>query len=88
VILLPGPAGGVGSFHPLGRDGPKLPPPLTYLLFSVYSFNQPVLAPWHQSQIEAPAIDEWFRHSEETWEAIHVRLQRAISRHKTSADLH
>jgi hypothetical protein len=25
---------------------------------------QPVLAPWHQSQIEAPAVDEWFRHSE------------------------
>ena len=39
---------------------------------------QPVLAPWHQSQIEAPAGDEWFRCSEETRDAAHVHLQRAI----------
>uniref|UniRef100_A0A673ZSX4 Integrase catalytic domain-containing protein n=1 Tax=Salmo trutta TaxID=8032 RepID=A0A673ZSX4_SALTR len=49
---------------------------------------QPVLAPWHQSQIEATAVDEWFRHSEETWNAAHVRLQRAIRRQKASADSH
>ena len=35
---------------------------------------QPVRSPWHQSQIEAPAVDEWFRCSEETWDD--VRLQR------------
>ncbi|KAK6316198.1 hypothetical protein J4Q44_G00137220 [Coregonus suidteri] len=49
---------------------------------------QPVLAPWQQSQIEAPAVDEWVRRSEETWNAAHVHLQRAIRRHKASADLH
>uniref|UniRef100_A0AAZ3S295 Tf2-1-like SH3-like domain-containing protein n=1 Tax=Oncorhynchus tshawytscha TaxID=74940 RepID=A0AAZ3S295_ONCTS len=47
---------------------------------------QPVMAPWHQSQIEAPAVDEWFRHSEETWKAARVRLQRAVRRQKASAD--
>ena len=26
---------------------------------------QPVLAPWHQSQTKAPAVDDWFRHAEE-----------------------
>ncbi|CDQ98731.1 unnamed protein product [Oncorhynchus mykiss] len=35
---------------------------------------QPVLAPWHQSQTEAPAVDNWFRRAEETWEAAHVHL--------------
>uniref|UniRef100_A0AAZ3RMD1 Integrase catalytic domain-containing protein n=1 Tax=Oncorhynchus tshawytscha TaxID=74940 RepID=A0AAZ3RMD1_ONCTS len=47
---------------------------------------QPVLAPWHQSQTEAPAVDNWFRHAEETWEAAHVHLQRAIRRQKIGAD--
>ncbi|XP_071225257.1 uncharacterized protein [Salvelinus alpinus] len=49
---------------------------------------QPVLAPWHQSQIKAPAVDEWFKRSEETWEAAHVHLQRAVRRQKVSADRH
>ncbi|XP_064841583.1 uncharacterized protein LOC135553364 [Oncorhynchus masou masou] len=49
---------------------------------------QPVLAPWHQSQIEAPAVDEWFWRSEETWDAAHVHLQRVIRRQKASADRH
>uniref|UniRef100_A0AAZ3RUG2 Chromo domain-containing protein n=1 Tax=Oncorhynchus tshawytscha TaxID=74940 RepID=A0AAZ3RUG2_ONCTS len=48
---------------------------------------QPVLAPWHQSQTEAPAVDNWFRHAEETWEAAHVHLQRAIRCQKIGADL-
>uniref|UniRef100_A0A8C8H5V9 non-specific serine/threonine protein kinase n=1 Tax=Oncorhynchus tshawytscha TaxID=74940 RepID=A0A8C8H5V9_ONCTS len=30
---------------------------------------QPALAPWHQSQIKAPAVDECFKRSEETWDA-------------------
>ncbi|XP_052385566.1 uncharacterized protein LOC127933095 isoform X2 [Oncorhynchus keta] len=47
---------------------------------------QPVLAPWHQSQTEAPAVDNWFRHAEETWEAAHVHLQRAIRLQKIGAD--
>uniref|UniRef100_A0A4W5NN11 Integrase catalytic domain-containing protein n=1 Tax=Hucho hucho TaxID=62062 RepID=A0A4W5NN11_9TELE len=49
---------------------------------------QPVLAPWHQSQIEAPAVDDWFRRAEETWDAAHVHLQRAVVRQKASADRH
>uniref|UniRef100_A0A4W5RHC5 Integrase catalytic domain-containing protein n=1 Tax=Hucho hucho TaxID=62062 RepID=A0A4W5RHC5_9TELE len=49
---------------------------------------QPVLAPWHQSQIEAPALDNWFRRSEETWDAAHVHLQWAVRRQKASADRH
>ncbi|KAK6297381.1 hypothetical protein J4Q44_G00319640 [Coregonus suidteri] len=49
---------------------------------------QPVLAPWHESQTEAPAVDEWIRRSEETWDAAHVHLQRAIRHQKASADRH
>uniref|UniRef100_A0A8K9UY14 Gypsy retrotransposon integrase-like protein 1 n=1 Tax=Oncorhynchus mykiss TaxID=8022 RepID=A0A8K9UY14_ONCMY len=33
---------------------------------------QPVLASWHQSQTEAPAVDDCFRHAEETWDAVHA----------------
>ena len=47
---------------------------------------QPVLAPWHQSQIEAPTVDDWFKRSEETWDAAHVHLQRAVRRQKAKAD--
>jgi hypothetical protein len=47
---------------------------------------QPVLAPWHQSQIEAPAVDEWFKCSEETLNATHVHLQWAVRRQKVSAN--
>ncbi|KAM9568095.1 uncharacterized protein ACWYII_039152 [Salvelinus alpinus] len=47
---------------------------------------QPVLAPWHQSQTEAPAMDNWFRRAEETWEAVHVHFQHAIRRQKVGAD--
>lgn len=49
---------------------------------------QPVLAPWHQSQTEAPAVDDWFRRAEETWDAAHVQLQRAVLHQKASADSH
>ncbi|XP_055772710.1 uncharacterized protein LOC129850110 isoform X2 [Salvelinus fontinalis] len=49
---------------------------------------QPVLAPWHQSQTEAPAVDDWFRHAEETWKAVRVHLQRAMLRLKENADRH
>ncbi|KAK6293491.1 hypothetical protein J4Q44_G00358170 [Coregonus suidteri] len=49
---------------------------------------QPVLAPWHQSQTEAPAVDDWFRSAEEMWNAAHVHLQRAVRRQKANADCH
>ncbi|CAB1337861.1 unnamed protein product [Coregonus sp. 'balchen'] len=50
--------------------------------------NQPAVAPLHPSQTEAPAVDEWFRHAEEIWNAAHTRLQRAVRRHKEQADIH
>uniref|UniRef100_A0A8K9UMP7 Gypsy retrotransposon integrase-like protein 1 n=1 Tax=Oncorhynchus mykiss TaxID=8022 RepID=A0A8K9UMP7_ONCMY len=46
---------------------------------------QPVLAPWHQSQTEAPAVDDCFRRTEETWDAAHIHLQRAVLRQKVGA---
>ncbi|KAK6314010.1 hypothetical protein J4Q44_G00154690 [Coregonus suidteri] len=50
--------------------------------------DQPVLAPWHQSQTEVPAVDDWLRRAEETWNAAHVQLQRATRRQKANADRH
>ncbi|CDQ95111.1 unnamed protein product [Oncorhynchus mykiss] len=49
---------------------------------------QPVLAPRHQCQIEAPAVDDWFRRSEETWDTAHVHLQWAGRRQRTGTDRH
>nr|XP_046148944.1 uncharacterized protein LOC123991406 isoform X2 [Oncorhynchus gorbuscha] len=40
------------------------------------------------SQTEAPAVDNWSRRTEETWEAAHVHLQGAILRQKVGADRH
>ena len=39
---------------------------------------QTVLAAWHQSQTEAPAVDDLFWRVEETWDAAHVHLQCAV----------
>ncbi|XP_055795283.1 uncharacterized protein LOC129866539 [Salvelinus fontinalis] len=47
---------------------------------------QPVLVPWHQSQTEAPVVDDWVRRSRETWEAAYGYLKRAEGRQKASAD--
>ena len=47
---------------------------------------QPV--PWHESQIDAPAVDECFKRSKKTWDAAHMHLQRAVRRQKASADRH
>ena len=49
---------------------------------------QPVLAPWHQSQNEAPEVDDWFLCAEETWDAANVHLQRALLHQKVGADCH
>ena len=49
---------------------------------------QRVLAPWYQSQTEAPAVVDWYRSAEETWDAAHVHLQRAELRQKVGADRH
>ena len=55
-------------------------------LFQCVLGFQPALAPWTPGQIEAPAIDEWFRHAEEVWSDAHVRLQRTVHRQKGLAD--
>ena len=33
-------------------------------------------------------MDEWFKRSEETWDAAHVHLQWAMRRQKANADRH
>ncbi|KAJ8002314.1 hypothetical protein DPEC_G00178590 [Dallia pectoralis] len=50
--------------------------------------HQPVLAPWQQSQADTgvPAVDEWFRRAEATWDATHTHLQHAKQSQKSSAD--
>nr|XP_029480046.1 striated muscle preferentially expressed protein kinase-like [Oncorhynchus nerka] len=50
---------------------------------------QPVLVPRHQNQTEAPAVDNWFRRVEDTWDTCTpVHLQRAVLRQKASTDRH
>uniref|UniRef100_A0A8C7TQH1 Gypsy retrotransposon integrase-like protein 1 n=1 Tax=Oncorhynchus mykiss TaxID=8022 RepID=A0A8C7TQH1_ONCMY len=49
---------------------------------------QPVLAPWHPSQTEAPAVEEWVQRSKVTWRAVQESLQQASGRQKRSADRH
>ena len=49
---------------------------------------QTVLAPWHQRQTEVPVVDDWFRRAGETWEAVRVHLQQAVTRQKENADRH
>uniref|UniRef100_A0AAZ3PCE7 Chromo domain-containing protein n=1 Tax=Oncorhynchus tshawytscha TaxID=74940 RepID=A0AAZ3PCE7_ONCTS len=49
---------------------------------------QPVLAPWHPSQTEAPAVEEWVQRSKETWRAVQDSLRQASGRQKRSADRH
>ncbi|KAK3509245.1 hypothetical protein QTP70_025600 [Hemibagrus guttatus] len=35
-----------------------------------------------------PAVEEWYRRSQEVWERAHVRLQRAVRRQRIQADRH
>ena len=49
---------------------------------------QPVLALWHQSQTEAPAVEEWVQRSRETWRAVQDTLKQAGGWQKKSADRH
>ena len=64
----------------MGRGSPKLTP--THLHEPVaFPVRLPAgLAPWHQSQTEAPAVEEW--------EVIHGHLKWAEGWQKASADLH
>ena len=49
---------------------------------------QPVLAPWHQSQTKAPAVEEWVQRSKATWRAVQESLKQASGLQKRSADRH
>uniref|UniRef100_A0A4W5KU01 Integrase catalytic domain-containing protein n=1 Tax=Hucho hucho TaxID=62062 RepID=A0A4W5KU01_9TELE len=57
-------------------------------LFQCVLGYQPVLAPFHQSQTETPAVEEWVQRSKETWRAVQESLRQAGGRQKRSADHH
>ena len=75
-----------GSSH--GPRWPRIHSSTDLSPFQCVLGNQPVLVPWHQSQTEAPAVDDWVKRSRETWEAAHGYLKRAEGRQKASADRH
>ncbi|KAK3565396.1 hypothetical protein QTP86_007935 [Hemibagrus guttatus] len=47
---------------------------------------QPPLFPWSGEPSDVPAVEEWYRLSQEVWERSHVRLQRAVRRQRIQAD--
>ncbi|KAK3519585.1 hypothetical protein QTP86_003325 [Hemibagrus guttatus] len=47
---------------------------------------QPPLFPWSGEPSDVPAVEEWYRLSQEVWERAHVRLQRAVRRQRIQAD--
>ncbi|KAL0162053.1 hypothetical protein M9458_041449, partial [Cirrhinus mrigala] len=47
---------------------------------------QPPLFPWSGEPSDLPAVNSWFRRSEQTWNRAHVHLQRAIRRTQAQAD--
>ncbi|KAK3574653.1 hypothetical protein QTP86_011574 [Hemibagrus guttatus] len=47
---------------------------------------QPPLFPWCGEPSDVPAVEEWYRLSQEVWERAHVRLQRAVRRQRIQAD--
>ncbi len=47
---------------------------------------QPPLFPWSGEPSELPAVNDWLRRSEETWNAAHVHIQRAVQRVREQAD--
>ncbi|KAK3532977.1 hypothetical protein QTP70_006212 [Hemibagrus guttatus] len=49
---------------------------------------QPPLFPWLGEPSSVPAVEEWYRRSQEVWERAHVRLQRAVRRQRIQADRH
>ncbi|XP_049326823.1 uncharacterized protein LOC125787072 [Astyanax mexicanus] len=42
--------------------------------------------PWNAERTDAPAVDDWFTHSERAWEQTHARLGLAVRRQKAQAD--
>ncbi|KAK3526101.1 hypothetical protein QTP70_015426, partial [Hemibagrus guttatus] len=49
---------------------------------------QPPLFPWLGEPSSVPAVEEWYRSSQEVWERAQVRLQRAVRRQRIQADRH
>ncbi|KAK3510980.1 hypothetical protein QTP70_027788 [Hemibagrus guttatus] len=47
---------------------------------------QPPLFPWSGEPSDIPAVEEWYRLSQEVWERVHVQLQRAARRQRIQAD--
>ncbi|KAK3549685.1 hypothetical protein QTP86_006855 [Hemibagrus guttatus] len=43
---------------------------------------QPPLFPWSGKPSDVPAVEEWYRLSQEVWERAHVQLQRAVRRQR------
>lgn len=41
------------------------------ILFHCILGYQPPLFPWDASPTDVPAVDEWFKHSEQLWEKVH-----------------
>ncbi|KAK3516722.1 hypothetical protein QTP70_022517 [Hemibagrus guttatus] len=74
--------------------GPSTPKtPLTHSSTGLTPFQcvlgyQPPLFPWSGEPSSVPAVEEWYRLSQEVWERAHVRLQRAVRRQRIQADRH
>ncbi len=47
---------------------------------------QPPLFPWSGEPSELPAVNDWLQRCENTWNAAHVHLQRAVRRTREGAD--
>ncbi|KAK3512075.1 hypothetical protein QTP70_030365 [Hemibagrus guttatus] len=47
---------------------------------------RPTLFPWSGEPSDVPAVEEWYRLSQEVWERAHVRLQRAVRRQRIQVD--
>ncbi|KAK3552956.1 hypothetical protein QTP86_029636 [Hemibagrus guttatus] len=47
---------------------------------------QPPLFPWAGEPSDVPAVEDWYQRSQEVWERVHVRLQRAVRRQRIQAD--
>ncbi|KAK3538154.1 hypothetical protein QTP70_032477, partial [Hemibagrus guttatus] len=49
---------------------------------------QPPLFPWSGEPSSVPAVEEWYRRSQEVWERAHVRLQRAAALPEAQPQVH
>ncbi|KAK3510962.1 hypothetical protein QTP70_027803 [Hemibagrus guttatus] len=48
---------------------------------------QPPLFPWDGEPSDFPVVDYWFWESERVWDSVHLQLQQALRRRRTTADL-